>query len=165
MIRVDHYSPSWVLTILEKLEDGYSGAEAVERAAEGLRGEADETARKATEAEAKVAMWERLTGTITTGAAPPWAAKGSPGAGVNMPRRPKAAQGGFDSRPVADAATSGDRRTICIDNPCPSPRHRARGVSLRATSRCAPTQHRDRAQTHPQETRPDRPPRGPGRTL
>ncbi len=64
MIRVDHYSPSWVLTILEKLEDGYSGAEAVVRAAEGLRGEADETARKATEAEAKVAMWERLTGTI-----------------------------------------------------------------------------------------------------
>ena len=30
-----------------------------------------------------------------------------------MPRRPMA-QGGFDSRPVADAATSGDRRLICM---------------------------------------------------
>ena len=87
----------------------------------------------------------RRVPTITTGAAPPRAAKGSPGAGVNMPRRPKAAQGGFDSRPVADAATSGDRRTICMSTG-PSPRHRVRGVSLRATRRCAPTQHRNRAQ-------------------
>ena len=38
---------------------------------------------------------------------------GSPGAGVNMPRRPKA-QGGFDSRPVANAAASGNRRPICM---------------------------------------------------
>ena len=64
MIRVDHYSPSWVLAIVEKLDDGWSGAEAVALGAEGLRNEADETARKATEAETKVAMWERLTGTI-----------------------------------------------------------------------------------------------------
>ena len=29
MIRVDRYSPEWVLGIVEKLDDGYSGAEAV----------------------------------------------------------------------------------------------------------------------------------------
>ena len=37
----------------------------------------------------------------------------SPGAGVNMPRD-RMAQGALDSRPVADAATSGDRRTDCM---------------------------------------------------
>ena len=40
--------------------------------------------------------------------------------------------GGFDSRPVADAAASGNRRTS-HDESCPSLRHHARGVSLRAT--------------------------------
>ena len=38
----------------------------------------------------------------------------SPGAGVNMPRRPTAAKGGLDSRPIADTATSGDRRIDCM---------------------------------------------------
>ena len=64
-----------------------------------------------------------------------------------MPRRPNGSQGGSDSRPVADAATSGDRRTICIDDPCPSPRLPAPVASRYAQPvRCAPTQHRDRAQ-------------------
>ena len=62
MIRVDHYSPSWVLAIVEKLDDGYSGAEAVALAAEGLRNEAAETARKATERAARAANLEPLVG-------------------------------------------------------------------------------------------------------
>ena len=68
-----------------------------------------------------------------------WWGSGSPGAGMNIPRRPKA-QGGFDSRPVADAATSGDRRLICMMT------HAHRHGTAPVASRCAPTQHRDRAQ-------------------
>lgn len=62
MIRVDRYSPSWVLGIVEHLDDGYSGAEAVAQAVEGLRNEADETARRAAEREARAANLEPLAG-------------------------------------------------------------------------------------------------------
>ena len=62
MIRVDHYSPAWVLAIVEKLDDGCSGAEAVALAAEGLRGEAAECLRKADEREARAANLEPLVG-------------------------------------------------------------------------------------------------------
>ena len=60
MIRVDRYSPEWVLAIVEKLDDGYSGAEAVAVAVEGLNHEAAE--RKASERAARAADLEPLVG-------------------------------------------------------------------------------------------------------
>ena len=62
MIRVDRYSPEWVLAIVEKLDDGYSGAEAVALAVEGLNHEAAECERKANEREARAANLEPLVG-------------------------------------------------------------------------------------------------------
>ena len=62
MNRVDRNSPSWVLGIVEHLDDGYSGAEAVAQAARRLNHEADETARKAAEREARAANLEPLAG-------------------------------------------------------------------------------------------------------
>ena len=62
VIRVDRYSPSWVLGIIEHLDDGYTGAEAVAQAVRGLNHEADETARKAAEREARAAKLEPLAG-------------------------------------------------------------------------------------------------------
>ena len=85
-----------------------------------------------------------------------WWGSGSPGAGVNIPRRPKA-QGGFDSRPVADAATSGDRRLICMMT------HAHHHGTAPVASRCAQplVARRLNTGTAPKtsnsETRPDRP--------
>lgn len=62
MIRVDRYSPSWVLGIIEHLDDGYSGAEAVAQAVEGLNTEADGTALQAAEREARAVRLEPLAG-------------------------------------------------------------------------------------------------------
>jgi len=62
VIRVDRYSPAWVLGIIEKLDDGCSGAEAVAQAARGLTHEADATARKAAERDARAAKLEPLAG-------------------------------------------------------------------------------------------------------
>ena len=73
-----------------------------------------------------------------------------------MPRRPKA-QGGFDSRPVADAATSGDRRPHLHDD------HAHRHGTAPVASRCAQplVARRLNTGTAPKtsnsETRPDRP--------
>ena len=71
-----------------------------------------------------------------------------------MPRLPNGSQGGSDSRPVADAATSGDRRTICIDDPCPSPRLPA-PVAFRLRNDVAPTN----TETAPKQTSDRRGPR------
>ena len=73
-----------------------------------------------------------------------------------MPRLPNGSQGGSDSRPVADAATSGDRRTICIDDPCPSPRLPA-PVAFRLRNDVAPTNTETAPKTSNSGTRPDRP--------
>ena len=72
-----------------------------------------------------------------------------------MPRD-RMAHGGLDSRPVADTATSGDRRTDCMSTmpiaTAPRPwRFASRNLSLRADSTPRP---RPTFQTR---TRPDRP--------
>ena len=73
-----------------------------------------------------------------------------------MPPRPMA-QGGFDSRPVADAATSGDRRFHLHDEPMPiatAPRL----WRFACATDVAPTLNRPRPEAHhPTRTRPDRP--------
>jgi hypothetical protein len=62
-IRLDRYAPEWALAIIEDLESGYTGAEAVARAAEGLRNQADEACRRAGEHEATAAEWQARAGT------------------------------------------------------------------------------------------------------
>ena len=62
-IRIDRYAPEWALGILEDLDTGYTGREAVARAAERLRNQADQTAQRAAEAEAKATAWEAVRGT------------------------------------------------------------------------------------------------------
>ena len=47
-IRIDRYAPEWALAILEDLDTGYTGREAVARAAE---------------ADAKAAAWDAVRGT------------------------------------------------------------------------------------------------------
>ena len=74
---------------------------------------------------------------------------------MNIPRRPKA-QGGFDSRPVADAATSGDRRNrLHVDH---ARRHGTAPVAFRfAQPDVAPTHTETAPKTSNSGTRPDRP--------
>ena len=62
MIRVDAYGPAWAHAIIEKLDDGYSGADAVAVAVEGLNHEAAECERKAAERETRAADLEPLVG-------------------------------------------------------------------------------------------------------
>lgn len=62
MIRVDRHSPPWVLGIVEHLDDGCTGAQAVAQAVERLNNEADETARKASERDAHADRLEPLAG-------------------------------------------------------------------------------------------------------
>ena len=62
MIRVDEYGPAWAHAIIEKLDDGWNGPEAVAAAAEDLRRQADEAARKASERETRAADLEPLVG-------------------------------------------------------------------------------------------------------
>ena len=62
-IRIDRYAPEWALGILEDLDTGYPGREAVARAAGRLREQADQTAQRATEADAKATAWEAVRGT------------------------------------------------------------------------------------------------------
>ena len=62
MIRVDEYGPEWAHAIIEKLDDGCTGPEAVAVAAEGLRNQADEAARKATEREQRAVRLQPLVG-------------------------------------------------------------------------------------------------------
>ena len=62
-VRIDRNAPGWALGILEDLETGYPGREAVARAAVRLRGQADETAQRAAEADAKATAWEAVRGT------------------------------------------------------------------------------------------------------
>ena len=62
MIRVDEYGPAWTHTIIEKLDDGWNGPEAVADAAEDLRRQADAAERKASEREARAADLEQLVG-------------------------------------------------------------------------------------------------------
>ncbi len=62
MIRVDEYGPAWAHAIIEKLNDGCTGPEAVADAAADLRNQADAAARKATERETRAADLEPLVG-------------------------------------------------------------------------------------------------------
>jgi citrate lyase beta subunit len=62
VIRLDRAAPEWASCILADLEAGCTGAEAVQRAAEGLLVRAAETAKLATEAETRAAAWEVVTG-------------------------------------------------------------------------------------------------------
>ena len=62
-VRIDRYAPEWALGVLEDLDTGYTGREAVARAAERLLGQADETAQRAGDADAKAAAWEAVRGT------------------------------------------------------------------------------------------------------
>ena len=62
MLRLDQYSPDWALRIVEDLDDGCTGAEAVQRAVLYLTGKADESATLANEQEAVAAKWKAARG-------------------------------------------------------------------------------------------------------
>ena len=62
MIRLDSYSPQWALQIVEDLEDGCTGREAVQRAVAHLAAQAENSATKAVELEAKAAKWHAARG-------------------------------------------------------------------------------------------------------
>lgn len=46
-VRIDEYGPEWAHGIIERLDDGYSGPEAVAIAVEHLEHQADEAAQRA----------------------------------------------------------------------------------------------------------------------
>ena len=74
---------------------------------------------------------------------------------MNIPRRPKA-QGGFDSRPVADAATSGDRRNrLHVDH---ARRHGTAPVAFASRNQ---TLRRPTPKPRPKHPTPGRGPTGP----
>ena len=62
-VRIDRYAPEWAPRILEDLDTGYTGREAVARAARRLREQADQTAQRATAADAKATAWDAVRGT------------------------------------------------------------------------------------------------------
>ena len=77
-----------------------------------------------------------------------------------MPRRPNGSQGGFDSRPVADAATSGDRRIDCM--PTHAHRHGTAPVAFRLRNDVAPTNTETAPVQASDGTRPRPAPKGQG---
>ena len=62
MIRLDSYAPDWALQIVEDLDDGCTGAEAVQRAVRHLNGKAEEAATLAAEQERKAESWSAARG-------------------------------------------------------------------------------------------------------
>ena len=79
-----------------------------------------------------------------------------------MPRD-RMAQGGLDSRPVADAATSGDRRIDCM--PTHAHRHGTAPVAFRLRNDVAPTNTETAPCTSIRQTRTRPAPKGQGETL
>ena len=64
VIRLDRYAPEWALGIVEDLEAGESGREAVARAAENLRNQAIEAEARADDHAGRAATCKALTGTF-----------------------------------------------------------------------------------------------------
>ena len=64
MIRLDQFAPSWVHGIVDDLEAGYSGREAVAGAVRALTDQATRTADAAAGEEAQAAAWERMQGVM-----------------------------------------------------------------------------------------------------
>ena len=64
MIRLDRYAPEWALGIVEDLEAGQSGREAVARAAENLRNQATEADQRADDYAGRAAMCKAMIGTF-----------------------------------------------------------------------------------------------------
>lgn len=59
MIRLDREAPTWAWRIVEMLEDGHSGTEAVAAVAAGIDRDADDTEKRAIEAERKATLWRK----------------------------------------------------------------------------------------------------------
>ena len=64
MIRLDRYAPEWAIGIVEDLEAGESGREAVARAAENLRNQATEADQRAAEYAERAATCRAMIGTF-----------------------------------------------------------------------------------------------------
>ena len=64
MIRLDRYAPEWALGIVEDLDTGYSGREAVTRAAENLRNQATEAEARAADYAGRAATCKAMIGTF-----------------------------------------------------------------------------------------------------
>ena len=62
MIRVDEYSPSWVMGIIDDLEAGTPGPEAVQNAVSFLEHNAEGAARHARGAEEQARAWKAMRG-------------------------------------------------------------------------------------------------------
>ena len=62
MIRVDEYTPSWVMGILDDLEAGTPGPEAVGNAVSFLEHNTDGAARHARGAEEQARSWKAMRG-------------------------------------------------------------------------------------------------------
>ena len=62
MIRLDRYSPQWALQIISDLDDGCTGAEAVQRAVAHLNAQASSCAARAAEMEATAERWHAARG-------------------------------------------------------------------------------------------------------
>ena len=63
-LRLDRYAPKWALAIVEDLDTGYTGREAVQRAAEHLRNQATEADARAAEYAARAATCKAMIGTF-----------------------------------------------------------------------------------------------------
>ena len=61
-IRVDEYSPSWVMGIIDDLEAGTPGREAVQSAVTALERNAEGAARDARTAEEQARQWKAMRG-------------------------------------------------------------------------------------------------------
>ena len=55
--RVDHYGPEWAHRMIEDLDDGTPGHEAVAKATEGLRNQAQEAENRAILADQHAEQW------------------------------------------------------------------------------------------------------------
>ena len=64
MIRLDRYAPEWAIGIVEDLEAGESGREAVARAAENLRNQAIEAEARADDYAGRAATCKAMIGTF-----------------------------------------------------------------------------------------------------
>ena len=64
MIRLDRYAPEWAIGIVEDLEAGESGREAVARAAENLRNQATEADQRADDYAGRAATCRAMIGTF-----------------------------------------------------------------------------------------------------
>lgn len=64
VIRLDQFAPSWVRGIVDDLEAGSTGREAVAGAVRALTDQATRTADAAAGEEAQAAAWERMQGVM-----------------------------------------------------------------------------------------------------